>query len=157
MHSFYLILDNRVSSCRNHDQVPVKYKNNNSNNSSNLTEKWAVLGPMSPPFWRCFCRGQRLTGLGSYRWGSCSQWKLIQWLLRTLLTSEFFSSMTYLGTDGDLRTWWQDVHRAPIIQRIGEQLFSISTIDRPEGNGLWLSLWKCQRRGNTNTQSDTVE
>lgn len=150
MHSFYLILDNRVSSCRNHDQVPVKYKNNNSNNSSNLTEKWAVLGPMSPPFWRCFCRGQRLMGL------------LLSVKVDPMITKATFDFRILLLYDlfgywCDLRTWWQDVHRAPIIQRIGEQLFSISTIDRPEGNGLWLLLWKCQRRGNTNTQSDTVE
>lgn len=48
MNSFCLILDNRISFCRNYSLIPLKYKNNVANNSSHLNKKYAALAVMSP-------------------------------------------------------------------------------------------------------------
>ena len=56
-----------------------------------------------------------------------------------------------------LKTWWPSAQRVPTIHSTGEQLFSISTVDRPRGNGLWLLQWKCQRSGNINAESLTQQ
>lgn len=44
MNTFCLILDSRIRSCRNYSLIPLKYKNNISNNLSNLNKKYAALG-----------------------------------------------------------------------------------------------------------------
>lgn len=43
MNSLYPVLDNRVRSCRNYRQVPIKYENNICNNSSDLSKKCAAM------------------------------------------------------------------------------------------------------------------
>lgn len=126
----------RIRSYRNYSQIPVIYKNNVSNNSSDENEKCAALGVLGLLCWKYMCRD----------WGMAQRWKLqtpalgrswTGWLLKPLSISKFFS-MTSSGIEGDLKDLVTQCTQRTYYPRIGEQLFSISTVVGPKGNGLWL-------------------
>lgn len=105
MNSFCLILDNRISFCRNYSLIPLKYKNNVANNSSHLNKKYAALAVMSPLLLEVFVQRPNTEhtdgtpALGG-SWVGC--------LLKPLSTSKFFFFVTTSDTGGDtedLITW----------------------------------------------------
>lgn len=104
MNSFCLILDNRINFHRNYNLIPLKYKNNVSNNSSNLNKKYAALRVMNPLLLEIFVQRPKDGSMTKGTDGTPAlggNW--IRCLLKPLSTSKFFFSVTSSDTGGDFK------------------------------------------------------